>query len=295
MICGLRLGPYVKAAADEDAAAGDGGGRGRVGQRDVLERVPPAGLEGELIAAKAEHVCDSAHLAPPVAGQCVAVEEEEAWPRSGRRRRAGGEADGAGGRGGEQGDEDERRREQCAERGHLKLRRANRRRYIPERLLSHSAEASALTAENRGMECPKASADALRKRKTPAVERKRSRRARPPHNATNSHMKARGLVVVSLCLPGLCAALRPPAPRVRMTAGMTAASAPAAVVPNPASLVTGLAFTGGWVDVFVWQTYGCYANMMTGNLLRCLECLTALRWVDGAFFTALIERSAAEG
>ncbi|EOD31016.1 hypothetical protein EMIHUDRAFT_449631 [Emiliania huxleyi CCMP1516] len=63
-----------------------------------------------------------------------------------------------------------------------------------------------------------------------------------------------------------------------MTAGMTAASAPAAVVPNPASLVTGLAFTGGWVDVFVWQTYGCYANMMTGNLLRCLECLTALRW-----------------
>eukprot|EP00315_Gephyrocapsa_oceanica_P054263 CAMPEP_0185496082 /NCGR_PEP_ID=MMETSP1366-20130426/18036_1 /TAXON_ID=38817 /ORGANISM="Gephyrocapsa oceanica, Strain RCC1303" /LENGTH=193 /DNA_ID=CAMNT_0028105141 /DNA_START=57 /DNA_END=634 /DNA_ORIENTATION=+ len=97
-------------------------------------------------------------------------------------------------------------------------------------------------------------------------------------------MKARGLVVVSLCLLGLCAALRPPAPRVRMTA----ASAPAAVAPNPASLVTGLAFTGGWVDVFVWQTYGCYANMMTGNLLRCLECLNALRWVDGAFFTALI-------
>ncbi|KAL1522924.1 hypothetical protein AB1Y20_017889 [Prymnesium parvum] len=49
-----------------------------------------------------------------------------------------------------------------------------------------------------------------------------------------------------------------------------------------------LAFLAGVSDVLCFSKFGCYANMMTGNVISTVASLAALRWRDATFFAAAV-------
>ena len=52
-----------------------------------------------------------------------------------------------------------------------------------------------------------------------------------------------------------------------------------------ACLLTAMA---GVADIFSYQRYGCYSNMMTGNTLRLVNSLLELRWPDVGLYASMI-------
>ena len=97
-----------------------------------------------------------------------------------------------------------------------------------------------------------------------------------------------------LCGLALASAWRGPQPRVRpltlRRAAPAAPPAPVAAAGNKVQkrLIALLSFNAGVADVVLFKKHGCFATMMTGNLIKGTCALVDAKWADARFFGSMI-------
>ena len=96
-----------------------------------------------------------------------------------------------------------------------------------------------------------------------------------------------------LCGLALAAAWRGPQPRVKpltLRRAAPAAPTPIAAAGNKVQkrLIALLSFNAGVADVVLFKKHGCFATMMTGNLIKGTCALVDAKWADARFFGCMI-------